>query len=201
MLTFLSNVYRGTGPQTNMDGIAPLLFRLFLAPIMLQSGWRKLVNFDSTVAWFDQSLNLPIPEVMAALATGTELIGGVLLIFGLGIRLIAIPLFITMVVAAISVHWDNGWLTLSDASSWLANERVLEAAEKKQRAIAILREHGNYKWLTSSGRFTILNNGIEYAAIYSMMLLSLFFSGGGRYLSADYWINRVRRIEPTQSTE
>ena len=91
-------------------------------------------------------------------------------------------------VAAFTVHWENGWLVLSDASSWLANDRVLEAAEKKQMAISILKEHGNYGWLTSSGSITILNNGIEFAITYFVMLLSLFFTGGGRYFSMDYWI-------------
>ena len=33
------------------------------------------------------------------------------------------------------------------------------------------------------------NNGIEFAAIYSLMLLILLFSGGGRYLSLDYWVS------------
>ena len=68
--------------------------------------------------------------------------------------------------------------------------RVIEAVEKKQRIIAILREHGNYRWLTSSGPVTILNNGIEFAITYFLMLLSLFFTGGGRYISIDYWLTR-----------
>ena len=32
-------------------------------------------------------------------------------------------------------------------------------------------------------------NGIEFAAIYSLMLLSLFCLGGGKYLSLDYWVS------------
>lgn len=46
-------------------------------------------------------------------------------------------------------------------------------------------EHGNYDWLTSSGSVVILNNGIEFAATYFVMLLALFFMGGGRYVSLD----------------
>tara|TARA_Y100000780_G_scaffold193559_1_gene182540 strand:- start:104 stop:280 length:177 start_codon:yes stop_codon:yes gene_type:complete len=53
-----------------------------------------------------------------------------------------------------------------------------------------LQEHGNYDWLTSSGRLVILNNGIEFAATYFILLLSLFFTGGGRWVSVDYWFNR-----------
>jgi putative oxidoreductase len=36
----------------------------------------------------------------------------------------------------------------------------------------------------------VLNNGIEFAATYFIMLLALFFIGAGRYVSLDYWIAR-----------
>ncbi|HHE31716.1 MAG TPA: hypothetical protein ENL07_03575, partial [Chlorobaculum parvum] len=62
--------------------------------------------------------------------------------------------------------------------------------ERLERAMAILQEHGNYEWLTSSGEFVILNNGIEFAATYFIMLLVLFFYGAGRSVSLDYWIAR-----------
>ena len=172
------------------DGLAPLALRLYLAPIMLQSGWNKYIGFDGVTSWFEHTLNLPFPALMASLAVGAELLGGLLLIIGLGVRLVSIPLMVVMLVAAFLVHWDNGWLALSDASSWLANDRVLEAADKKAKAISILKEHGNYRWLTSSGPITILNNGIEFAITYFVMLLSLLFTGGGRYTSIDHWLKQ-----------
>lgn len=173
------------------EGIAPLLMRLYLAPVMMQAGWNKLQSFDSTVAWFgnaDWGLGLPFPEVMVTLAAGTELIGGALLIIGLAVRWVSIPLMATMLVAAFSVHWGNGWLAIADSSSWLANERVLESVERLDQAKAILQEHGNYGWLTGRGSVVVLNNGIEFAATYFVMLLSLFFTGGGRYTSVDHLI-------------
>lgn len=175
------------------DGLAPLLLRLYLAPIMLQAGWNKLSHFDATAAWFgnpEWGLGLPFPELMAALAAGTEFFGGALLLIGLAVRWVSIPLMITMVVAAVSVHWDNGWLAIADPSSWLANERVMESAERLQRARALLQEYGHYDWLTGRGSLVILNNGIEFAATYFVMLLSLFFTGGGRFTSLDYWLAR-----------
>lgn len=174
-----------------LDGIAPLLLRLILAPVMIQAGWTKLAGFDSTVRWFEGSLGLPLPELMVALVIGAEFFGGILLLVGLATRLVAIPLMVTMLVAAFSVHWENGWLAISDASSWLANDRVMEAAERKSEIRAILREHGDYRWLTGRGSVTILNNGIEFAAMYFVMLLSLFFTGGGRFTSLDHWLARL----------
>lgn len=177
------------------DGIAPLLLRLYLAPVMIQAGWNKLVGFDNTVAWFgnpDWGLGLPFPALLAALAAGTEFLGGIALVVGLGTRLVAIPLMFTMVIAMTAVHWDNGWLALSDSTSWLANERVTEAIPRKAKVIEILKEHGNYSWLTGRGPVTVLNNGIEFAATYFVMLLTLLFTGGGRYTSLDYLLARWR---------
>lgn len=178
------------------DGLAPLLLRLYLAPVLLQAGWNKWQHFDSTVEWFgnaDWGLGLPLPTLMATLATSAELVGGGLLVLGLLVRWISVPLMITMLVAIFAVHWPNGWLAVADSSSWLANERVLEAADRLQKAREILQTHGHYDWLTGRGSIVILNNGIEFAATYFVMLLSLFFTGGGRFTSLDYWLARYWR--------
>ncbi|WP_317930968.1 DoxX family protein [Halioxenophilus sp. WMMB6] len=191
LLAPVNNTYRSSvNLLEHAGGLPLLLLRLYLAPIMMQAGWNKFAAFDATVSWFGDGLGLPLPWLMALLAAGTELVGGALLIVGLATRLVSIPLMITMLVAIFTVHWDNGWLAVSDASSWLANDRVVEAVERKERIKSILREHGNYGWLTGRGPVTILNNGIEFAATYFIMLFTLLCFGGGRYLSFDYWIAR-----------
>ena len=50
-------------------------------------------------------------------------------------------------------------------------------------ANAILLVHWENGWAQES-------NGIEMAVTYSLMLLILLLSGGGRYFSLDYWITR-----------
>ncbi|GIU15082.1 DoxX family protein [Shewanella sp. MBTL60-007] len=179
------------------EGIAPLTLRLYLAPVLMQAGYNKLSNFSDTAAWFgnpDWGLGLPFPEVMVALAAGTEFFGGALLVVGLATRFVSIPLAITMFVAAFSVHIQNGWLAIADPSSWLANEQVIASAEKLAKAKELLQAHGNYEWLTSSGNLVILNNGIEFAITYLFMLLALLFMGGGRYTSLDYYIAKRNGI-------
>lgn len=173
------------------DGLAPLALRLYLAPVLMQAGYNKLAHFEDTVTWFanpDWGLGLPMPTLMAALAAGTEFFGAILLLLGLATRLISIPMMITMLVAAFTVHWPNGWLAIADGSSWLANERVLEAGDKLDKAKSLLQQYGNYDWLTSSGNLVVLNNGIEFAVTYFIMLLALLSLGGGRYTSLDYVI-------------
>ena len=184
------------------DGIPLLLLRLYLAPVMIQAGWNKASSFDSIVDWFgndDYGLGLPMPLVMAFLATAAELVGGVLLLLGALTRLVSIPLMVTMIVAMVSVHAKNGWLAIADASSWLAdgtillNENIMAAPEKLAAAKSLLQEHGHYDWLTSSGNFVVLNNGIEFAATYFIMLLVSFIYGGGRFFSVDFYMNKAMR--------
>lgn len=177
-----------------LDFLGPLALRLYLAPIFWMAGTKKFANFEDTVAWFgnpDWGLGMPFPAVMAFLAAGTETLGAILLVIGLGVRWISAPLMVTMVVAAVSVHWQNGWLAIAEGSgSLFATERTIGAIERLDRAKEILREHGHYQWLTENGSFVVLNNGIEFAATYFIMLLVLFFIGAGRYLSLDFWIAR-----------
>ena len=62
------------------DFLAPLLLRLYLAPIFWMAGTSKFNSFEDTAAWFGNSewgLGLPFPELMAFLATSTEIAGAI----------------------------------------------------------------------------------------------------------------------------
>lgn len=193
MLTLLNRLQDGLDASRRLDFIAPLLLRLYLVPIFWMAGMNKLADMDATIAWFgnpDWGLGLPFPTLLAWLAALTEAGGALLLLCGLAVRWISIPLMVTMLVAIVSVHWPFGWQAIADAGAPLASQRVLDSVEKLARARELLRAHGNYDWLTSSGKLVVLNNGIEFAATYLLMLLALFFSGAGRWLSLDYWLAR-----------
>lgn len=195
MLRFMTRLHTLLDATRRADFLAPLLLRLYLAPVFWMAGTSKLANMDSTIEWFGNAewgLGLPLPALLAWLAALTETIGAVLLLIGLATRWISIPLMATMIVAAITVHWQNGWLAIAEGSgSLFASERTIGAIERLDRAKSILREHGDYAWLTENGSLVILNNGMEFAATYFIMLLVLFFIGSGRYASLDHWINRL----------
>ncbi|MFZ5724737.1 MAG: DoxX family protein [Pseudomonadota bacterium] len=166
-----------------LDFLAPLLIRLYLVPVFWVAGMNKLHGFDDVVLWFGpDGLDLPLPWLMAAMATATELAGAVLLLFGLAVRWISIPLMVTMLVAIFAVHLENGWYAIAQG----ADPGV---AERLERARGLLQEYGNYDWLTEKGNFVILQNGIEFAATYFILLLTLFFIGAGRWVSVDHWIS------------
>ncbi len=167
-----------------MDFLAPLALRLYLAPVLWMAGNKKLEDMDSTIAWFgnpDWGLGLPEPAFMAWAAALSEVGGAILLLFGLATRWVSIPLLITMAVAAVTVHLQHGWAAIAESP---------ESGQRLNAAISILKEHGDYRWLTEQGDFVILNNGIEFAVTYFLMLLTLFFMGAGKYFSMDYWVAR-----------
>jgi uncharacterized membrane protein YphA (DoxX/SURF4 family) len=150
--------------RSAVDFIGPLSLRIYLAPIFILAGINKLSAIED-VAWWFASLGIPEPTLMVWAAGLTELIGGIFLLGGVAVRWVAIPLMFTMVVAATTAHWDNGWHVLPET------------------------------WLTEHGNITILKNGIEFAATYFIMLLALFATGGGKYISIDYWL--ARKFRPT----
>ena len=79
---------------------SPLLLavRLYWGWQFAQSGWGKLHRLDKMSDYF-ASLHLPIPAFTATFVSGLEFAGGLLLIFGLGSRLIGLLLAVAMSVA------------------------------------------------------------------------------------------------------
>lgn len=82
--------------------------RLVLAYGFFNPAMMKIKDITSVAGWFE-SINIPFPTLNAYLATGTEILGVVLLALGLFTRWISIPLIITMIVAIITVHLENGF--------------------------------------------------------------------------------------------
>lgn len=225
MTTMIASVVgwydRAVAGVGHLDGVASLLLRLILAPVLIAAGWEKLAGsnwFDGVLHTFPFPFNLLPADLSWFLASWTEFLGGILLLLGLGTRLIAIPLAVTMFVAAWSVHLDNGWAAIAPSNPppeciagtpahaaagtferyvkcHQVNDRTIEASKRLARAKSILREHGNYAYLNGYGSIVKLNNGIEFAATYLAMLIALLVMGGGRYLSLDYYLKLIiRRI-------
>ena len=195
-----------------VDFLGPFALRLYLAPVFIAVGLHKFMHLQDIANWFgnpDWGLGLPAPMLMAILAASAEFFGGIALLFGVAVRWFAIPLMITMLVATFAVHWDKGWFAIApgDPSTSTAKplaslgipaaKRSLENSEEVGKRISaaksLLKEHGNYNWLTEKGNLVVLNNGIEFAVTYFIMVLMLFFTGAGKYLSVDYWIARCFR--------
>lgn len=86
---------------TSVSSAAPLLTRLVFGQAFFLTGRGKWMNFENTVNFFAQ-IGIPFPEANAAFIASLEMIGGLLLIVGLGTRLISGLLGSTMVVALVT---------------------------------------------------------------------------------------------------
>ena len=105
-MEFLNKIQGLMDATRKADFLGPLALRLYLVPVFWVAGTNKVNGFDNVVNWFgnpDWGLGLPFPTMMAGLAVGSELLGAVALLIGLGVRWMSVPLMITMFVAAIFV--------------------------------------------------------------------------------------------------
>src|SRR5881397_4109712 len=88
--------------QPPTDGRAStVLLRLMAGGVFFWEGILKFVYANQGVGRFTK-LGLPFPVFTANFVGGLEIVGGLLLILGLGTRLITIPFIIEMVVAMLS---------------------------------------------------------------------------------------------------
>jgi putative oxidoreductase len=83
-----------------------LLLRLYWGWQFFQTGKGKLMNIDKTAEFF-ASLNIPLPKLNVIMAGSTECFGGLLLLVGLGSRLVSLPLMFTMIVAYLTADLDK----------------------------------------------------------------------------------------------
>lgn len=94
-----------------LDSIGLLFIRAMVGVVFVYHGAQKLFGaFEGPgMEKFTQgivAMGLPMPELNAYLAAGSEFFGGLLLIAGLLTRLASIPLLVTMLVASFVVHKD-----------------------------------------------------------------------------------------------
>lgn len=171
------------------DFIVLFSVRLFLVPVIFVGARSKVLGFAGTVAWFGAStaeggLNLPFPELLAFLAAATEVVGCICIALGLFTRIMAIPMIFMMSVASAMVHWKHGWDAIATSG--------MEATIRLNGFIEWLAVNfpGRYNYITELGDLVMLNNGMEFAVTYFVMLMVLFIYGGGRYVSLDYWLKK-----------
>ncbi len=99
---------------------------LFLLCIRLYWGWQffltgkgKLMNLDRTTHFF-QSIHIPQPHLNAIMAGSTECFGGLLLLLGLGSRIITVPLIFTMVIAYVTTEQEALHALYSDPDKFVS---------------------------------------------------------------------------------
>ncbi len=114
----MNSFLRKTLPLANID-VGLLLLRITVAGFMLSHGYPKLMTLISgEPVSFANFMGLG-PELSLLLAVFAEFLCAVLIVFGLFTRLAAIPLVITMAVAAFHIHADDPFSTKEKALLFL----------------------------------------------------------------------------------
>lgn len=86
--------------------LAPLFTRLVIGYAFYQAGGGKIANMERTVGFF-ADLGIPFPAANAAFIARLEFYGGLLLIVGLGTRIVASLLGSTMAVALMTADKES----------------------------------------------------------------------------------------------
>jgi len=115
-----------SSPSGRVADVGPLLMRVGIGAAFAYHGWLKFDGGVANFAGFLDSLNVPLPEVVAWLQIIAEGIGGLLLIAGLLTRFVTLPLIGIMVGAILLVKDDLGFI-VADGSPGFSYEIVLLA--------------------------------------------------------------------------
>lgn len=114
----MNSFLRKTLPVANID-VGLLILRITVVGFMLTHGYPKLMRLISGETESFSSIMGMGPELSLLLAVFAEFLCAVLIFFGLFTRLAAIPLMITMAVAAFHVHADDPFATKEKALLFL----------------------------------------------------------------------------------
>ncbi len=115
----MANSNQSTTPTQD---VALLLIRLIIATIFLYHGSQKLFGtFDGPglKGWHNVivSMGMPMPWVSAILSACAEFFGGLIFLIGTGLRIIAVPLAINMMVATWVTH-SHGFNALNNGCEY-----------------------------------------------------------------------------------
>ena len=104
----MNNSYKTNISLANID-LGLLIFRIGIGALMLTHGFPKLLDF-----FVAEEINFADPigvgvEVTFGLAVFAEFVCSIFIIFGFLTRFAAIPIFLTMAVAAFIVHAPDGF--------------------------------------------------------------------------------------------
>jgi len=99
--------------------LGPTLARITVGLVFIGTGWGKLHSIPEVTSFFTD-LHIPAPGFHARLVAGTEFLGGLLVLLGLGTRLVSLPLAFTMVIAILTAKRPNidGLTTLVGFEEW-----------------------------------------------------------------------------------
>jgi putative oxidoreductase len=95
--------------RTSSTSLGLTVLRVVLGVVFIAHGAQKLAQGMPAVAQGFSGMGVPLAEVAAPVVAGLELVGGVLLVLGIGTRVVAVLLAVDMVVAGALAHLSSGF--------------------------------------------------------------------------------------------
>jgi putative oxidoreductase len=106
--------------REKLSWLPPLLARITVGYIFIESGWGKLHNLSKVIEFFTQ-LGIPAPQIQAPFVATVEFVCGLLVFLGAFTRLASVPLIGVMIVAI----WTAKLNDISGVSDLFATSEYL----------------------------------------------------------------------------
>ena len=106
----MKTITNADAPLMDAKPIGITVLRVVVGITFLMHGWQKLADMGlpATAAFFGK-LGVPAPELVGAMVTAFEIVGGIALLAGFLSRWVAIPLAIDMLAAIFLFHLPRGF--------------------------------------------------------------------------------------------
>ena len=96
-------------PQKGLARYSTLPLRLIVGYGFLEHGMTKWSKGPDTFAAILHAIGVPAPHLMAWLTIGTEILGGIAILFGAFMWVVSVPTVMVLVVAIVTVHLPYGF--------------------------------------------------------------------------------------------
>lgn len=172
-----------------------LFVRLVWGFQFLESGIGKITHIDKVVSFFTE-LNIPAPSLNAHFNAGLETVGGILLILGLGSRIISVPLLINMIVAFIAAEREAFMAFFSDSNKFfaadafpflLASLLILVFGPGWFSVDTLIAEYRKGAWTTTTKRKLFFLLSVLFLVIYATSYMTVRSSGDSIYELLRWW--------------
>lgn len=93
--------------------LAPLFIRITTGTGFMVHGWAKITRGLGGFERLLTQIGIPLPHLNALIIPYIELLGGLALFIGIGVRIVSLPLIMTMLVAMFTIQIRFGFSTVN----------------------------------------------------------------------------------------
>jgi len=102
----------GVLPSASSARWAPFILRLIVGYGFLEHGYAKIARGPEHFAGILTALGVPEPHLMSWLTILVEVVGGIAVLLGVFVPVVAVPMAAVLIVATLTVHLPNGFSSI-----------------------------------------------------------------------------------------